>query len=48
MVLVGLIIPILLKNKRNSYTRLNQQDDTQDIHMVKAAVNFYFSGTKKK
>jgi hypothetical protein len=41
MVLVGLIIPILLKNKQNSYSRLNQDELIQDdIHMVCT-----FSGT---
>lgn len=38
MVLVGLIIPVLLKNKQKGYSRVNQEDhldQTNDMNMVK-------------
>ncbi|KAI9265791.1 hypothetical protein EDC94DRAFT_634208 [Helicostylum pulchrum] len=34
MVLVGLIIPILLKNKQKGYHRLSQQAEEDGLHMV--------------
>lgn len=34
MVLVGLIIPILLKNKQKDYHRLSQESEEDGIHMV--------------
>lgn len=48
MVLVGLIIPILLKNKQNGYSRLNQvreeEEFIHDINMVQ--VNTTLDTTK--
>jgi hypothetical protein len=36
MILVGLIIPMLLKNKKNGYNKVNQEEEQveQDIQMV--------------
>jgi hypothetical protein len=34
MVLVGLIIPILLKNKKKGYSRINQEEHAHDIDMA--------------
>jgi hypothetical protein len=37
MVLVGLLIPTLLKNKQNGYSRLSaaeEEEEDHDIHMV--------------
>lgn len=58
MVLVGLIIPILLKNKKKGYSRINQEEHGHDIDMVSLNVSGYkkkkvklnfigFSGTSK-
>lgn len=40
MVLVGLIIPVLLKNKQKGYSRVNQEDQANDMNMV-SIDNYY-------
>lgn len=34
MVLVGCLIPILLRNKQKGYSKLDQEEAGADIHMV--------------
>ncbi|KAL9543268.1 hypothetical protein MBANPS3_008193 [Mucor bainieri] len=40
MVLVGLIIPILLRNKQKGYSRINQEEHGHDIDMASRSHSF--------
>lgn len=48
MVLVGLIIPILLNNKKKGYNRINQEEHGHDIDMVSLNVSGYKKKKKSK
>lgn len=47
MVLVGLIIPILLKNKQKGYSRINQEEHGHDIDMASQMHCFFFFDAKR-